>query len=193
MPNFTASMLHFDGLLMANPVLPSLLAVQDTLERHPDARAAFLQSEIVHREREIVLLRSHRSLLHVQIWNSIQTALIAGVLVFTLGVAFLGFVEFAKTLDRVELWNSSVSSSFVGRGLNLDFKSLIPNSPWFDKAALLPSWSVKQTTIVSLLVVLTFLIFQILQSTLNWRDSRRLRLGIEQCEDELKQLRSWVK
>ncbi len=193
MPNFGALMLHFSQSFMANAVLPSLLALQDTLERHPDARVDILRAEIAHREREIVLMRSHRSLLHVQIWSSIQTALIAGILVFSLGVAFLGFVEFAKTLDRVELWNSSVSSSFVGRGLNLDFKSLIPNSPWFDKAALLPSWSVKQTTVVSLLVVLTFLIFQIIQGLTNLRDSRQLRLGVELCEEELKTLRSWLK
>lgn len=172
---------------------PSLLPLQETLERHPEARQPLLASEIARRECEIVLLRSHRLLLRLQLWSALQTALIAGLIIFSFGVALSGLVEFAKVVQRVGAWNATLTGNVLTRGLQGQIQSLIPTSTVLNVAQAIPFWDIRDATALSLIVAFIILALRIAQGVAHWRASGRLKQGMKLLEQEVKTLKSWLR
>jgi hypothetical protein len=174
-------------------ISPSLLSLQDTLERHANARLPLLESEIARRECEIVLLRSHRLLLRLQLWSALQTALIAGLVIFSFGVALSGLVEFAKVVQRVGAWNATLTGNVLTRGFQREVQNLIPTSTMLDVANSIPFWDLKDATALSLIAAFVILGLRIVQGVAHWRASGRLKQGARLLEQEVNVLKSWLR
>lgn len=172
---------------------PSLLLLQDTLERHPDARKPLLESEIARRECEIVLLRSHRLLLRLQLWGAIQTALIAGLVIFSFGAALSGLVQVSKAVQRVGAWNTTLTGNVLTRGMQREIQGLIPTSTLLEVGNFIPSWDLGDATRLSVVVAMVILALRVVQGVTHWRASRRLKQGAQIMEIELSLLKEWVK
>lgn len=170
----------------------SLLALEDTLKDHPEARTPLLESEIARRECEVVLFQSHRMLLRLQLWSALQTALIAGVIIFSFGVALSGLVQVAKVVQRVETWNTTLTGNVLTRGLQREVQDLIPTSTVLAVAQQVPFWDVRDATVLSVIVAIVILTLRIIQVISNWKASRRLKRGAQELEKELEVLRAWL-
>lgn len=190
MPN-RASSVHCE-VSMSFPA--SLLSLQDTLERHPEAKQALLATEIARRECEIVLLRSHRRLLHVQLWSAFQTALIVGVAALSLGVALSGLVEANRIVLRIDQLNTSLPDTFLTRGIQRQIQATLPTSTLFslvgDRASF---WDMGDAVTWAVILAVIALVIQLIQAVQQWRASRRLKRGVHTTEEELVTLRSWMK
>lgn len=171
---------------------PSLFVLHDTIERHAEAKRPILEAEIARRECEIVLLKSHRMLLRLQLWSALQTAIIAGLIIFSFGVALIGIVQVAKFFDRVGTWNATLTNNVLTRGVQREVQNLIPTSTVLQVADYIPFWDLRDATLLSALVALIILTLRVIQSVSNWRDSHRLKLGARVLEEEVKILRSWL-
>lgn len=171
---------------------PSLFVLQDTVERHAEAKQPILEAEIARRECEIVLLKSHRMLLRLQLWSALQTAIIAGLIIFSFGVALIGIVQVAKFFDRVGTWNATLTNNVLTRGVQREVQNLIPTSTVLQVADYIPFWDLRDATLLSALVALVILTLRVIQSVSNWRDSHRLKTGARVLEEEVKILRSWL-
>lgn len=178
---------------MPTPCPPTLLALQDTLERHPDARQAILSAEIAHREREIISLRSQRDLLQFQIFDTIKSALGFGVFLFTTGWLLSQLVHFSKSLQRVEALNAGLGANVLTRGLQASITSILPASTTLQSIAVLPEWTTQQLFAGALSVVVFLLILGAIRGVQLWQMSRRLKEGIRVAEGEIGTLRGWGK
>ncbi len=174
------------------PTLASLLPLQDTLERHPDARKPILAAEIAKREVEIILLRSHRSLLHMQLWNALQTAIIVGLVVFSFGAALSGLVQVSKTTQRITDWSNTLSGNILTRSLQGEFQSLIPTSTALEVAGRVPFWNLRSALWLALTVAVTVLVIRVIQGALHWKASRRLRREERRLAEEIEALQTWT-
>lgn len=174
------------------PTPASLLSLQDTLERHPDARKPILDAEIARRETEIILLRSHRSLLHMQLWNALQTSIIVGLVVFSFGAALSGLVQVSKATQRFTAWSNTLSGNILTRSLQGEFQSLIPTSTALEVAGRVPFWNLRSALWLALTVAITILVIRFIQSALHWRASRLLKHEARRLSEEVITLKSWL-
>ncbi len=176
----------------APSIPPALLLLKDTLEKYPEARKLLLESEIAHRECQVVLLRSHRMLLRLQLWSAFQTALIAGFIIFSVGVALTGLVEVGKFVNRVSDWNASLPTNVLTRGFQNGVASTLPTSTMLQVADYIPFWDLHDATVISLMVALAVLTIRVVQGISNWRASRRLKKGANVLDQEIEVLRTWL-
>jgi hypothetical protein len=181
------------SVLVKEVPMPSLLVLEDTLERHPDARIPLLESEIARRECEIVLLRSHRLLLRLQLWSAVQTALIAGLVIFSFGAALSGLVQVSKVVQRVGSWNATLTGNVLTRGLQREVQDLIPTSTVLEIGNFIPFWDLGDATRLSVVVAIVILALRVVQGVTHWRASGRLKQGARAIEAELGVLRQWLK
>jgi hypothetical protein len=180
------------SVLPKTTTLPSLLPLQDTLERHPEARELLLASEIARRECEVVLLRSHRLLLRMQLWSALQTAVIAGFVIFSFGAALSGLVEVGKFVQRIGTWNASLTGNVLTRGLQAEVQNLIPTSTVLQVANYVPFWDLHDATRLSVIVALVILVLRVMQGVSHWRANQRLKQGASSLEQELAVLKKWM-
>ncbi len=172
--------------------LPSLLSLQDTLKRHPEAQKPILEAEIARRETELVLLRSHRMLLSLQLWSALQTSFIIGFIFFSLGVALSGLVQVGKFVQRFDALNASLPTTVLTRGFQQQVDSMIPTSTVLEVANYIPFWDLKDATKVSMLVAVVVLTIRIVQGISHWRASRRLKVSLQTLEQEIQLIRQWL-
>lgn len=170
---------------------PTLLGLQDTLERHPDARQAILKAEIAHREREVIMLRSQRGLLQLQVWNVIQSALGAGFFVFTTGWFLSQMVGFAKSLQKIETLNAGLGTNVLTRSLQANITAMLPSSTTLRTIAVLPEWTTYQLLVAALVVFGVLLLLGIVRGVQLWKMSWQLKKGIQVAEGEIGALKSW--
>ncbi len=172
-------------------VPPSLLPLQDTLERYPQARKPLLEAEIARRECQVVLLKSHRLLLRLQLWSALQTAVIAGFIIFSFGVALSGLVQVGKFVQQFGTWNASLPTNVLTRGFQQQVGSILPTSTVLQVADYIPFWDLKDATRLSVLVAVIVLALRIAQGVSQWRANQRLKKGGQMIQQEIDVLRKW--
>jgi len=192
MPSRGSRALSTDAKNTSSILPASLFGIQDTIKQHKEAKRPILEAEIARRECEIVLLKSHRMLLRLQLWSAFQTAIIAGLIIFSFGIALIGIVQVAKFVDRVGAWNATLTNNVLTRGVQREVQNLIPTSTVLQVADYIPFWDLRDATLLSALVALIILTLRVVQGVSNWRDSHRLKLGARVLEEEVNILRNWL-
>lgn len=155
-------------------------------------RAAFLESEIHHRERDRVLYGVSRQLVRSQIWATIRLVLLTMVTVFVLTwtVGQVGqFIAWARGI-----WTRTFALPPALRALApVDLASLFP-SPTSTLAvwsADIPLWTTQDASLIALLATLLVLVWRIHLTYQTWKQDRVLHQAITEIEEELVILRQW--
>lgn len=167
---------------------PSLLAVQDLLERHPDERSALLAHEIQRHERERLLCASTRQLIHLHLWDMAKTLIVTGVIVFVLLITVSQLRSLGTWVLEME---QSLQQSAIMKAMDINITPYLPSKSTITFLSRLPVLSWHQAALFALLCMTVILVVQLVMAIANWRKTSFLKDAVEELDEDIAILKRW--
>ena len=169
----------------------SLAWVGAWIARFPEQRAMLIQELIQQRERQLMLYRDMRDLIHVQIWSIGRSLLMMSVTIFSLLLTAGALAELARLFQRMEEFKITLPATVLSQSKTLfDFGSHLPSSPVLEYAARLPFGNVKQAALVTLGIILVVILLRSLRVYRVWLHARTYKFMIHEIKAEIAELRA---
>jgi len=176
---------------MKQNIPAGLMAVHDLIEKHPTDRERLLSHELVRRERERLLFRGTRKLLHLHLWTSAKSILVLGVTVFVLVWTVGQVAQIAQWFQQVQ--NTTIT---IPVPLRNDFqwhlRDYLPTSTVLDVASKIPAFDWRDAAYIALALMILLLVEKIIIAFFSWKHASALKGGEVEAEEEIQILKEWL-
>jgi quinol-cytochrome oxidoreductase complex cytochrome b subunit len=175
---------------MHQEIPTGLLHVRDLIERHPKERERLVAYEIRRRERERLLYRGTRKLMHVHAWSSVKTVLALGLSVFFFAWTLGQLAQFAQWVREVQAFAVTIPIP-LREDIKLELGKMVPTSTVLTFAAGLPAWDWRDAGVIALVAMALLLVEKIFLAYLTWKHARELRSAVVEIDEEIRVLKEW--